>query len=113
MDAGVPTFTFCVENKCGIKASLFRRIESHYQALNLCARFVEQTDTVISDMLIDYKTMRSEAEISPDCFWKIQRGNALEKQKKYGYNYWKSILILACCDNKEFRKLIESRCSEW
>lgn len=113
MDAGVPRFTFCVENKFGIEASLFRRIESHYQALNLCARFVEQTGRVISDMLVDYKSIRSKIEISSDCFWEIQRDKALENQKEYGYNYWKSILILACCDNKEFRKLIESRCSEW
>jgi hypothetical protein len=46
---------FYLENKAGIDAGLFKRIENHYEGLELCERFGESSDAVISSFLSDLR----------------------------------------------------------
>lgn len=109
-DKGVPQIAFYLKNQSSIDQKLFNRIESHYKELDLCARFSENADRVLSDIQDNYNAAL-EAQIAPSQFWQMTDGAARNKQKVEGYNYWKSILILECCQNPILRAFISSSCS--
>lgn len=108
----VPLFGFSVCNVNNIDASLFKRIECHYRRLDLCKRFSEHSDAVISEINSYYTSALNcfdqNFEQSSERFWSIVRNHAIHEQTTKGYNYWKSILTLECCDNPKVRQYIES-----
>ena len=89
------------ENRTNIDPVLFSRIESHYRELDLCKRFVERTDSLISEILRDYIAAKQES-ITDAAFIKILTSRAKQEQKDFGFNYWKAILTLECCKSQEF-----------
>ena len=87
---------------------LFNRIESHYKGLDLCERFAERSDNVISEIHRDYIASK-DAKVTPLQFWEMQRSRAMQEQSVFGFNYWRSILILECCNNPSFRSYFENQ----
>ena len=108
MDNGIPRFRFYLQNPGSIEPILFDRIESHYQALDLCERFAEKSDNVISEIHRDYIASK-DAKVTPLQFWEMQRSRAMQEQSVFGFNYWRSILILECCNNLSFRSYFENQ----
>ena len=98
---GVPIIKFYLKNQTNIDPILFSRIESHYRELDLCKRFVERADSVISEILRDYKAAM-QFSITDVVFIKILMSRAKQEQKDFGFNYWKAILTLECCKSQEF-----------
>lgn len=108
MDNGIPRFRFYLQNPGSIGPILFGRIESHYQGLDLCERFAERTDNVISEIHRDYIASKV-ANVTPFQFWEIQKSRAMQEQTVFGFNYWRSILLLECCNNPSFRGYFENQ----
>ena len=67
----------------------------------MCKRFVERADSVISEILRDYKAAM-QFSITDVVFIKILMSRAKQEQKDFGFNYWKAILTLECCKSQEF-----------
>lgn len=108
MADGIPRFRFYLQKSAGIESGLFSRIESHYQALDLCERFAERSDNVISEIHRDY-IASMDVKVTPLQFWEIQSSRAMHEQTVFGFNYWRSILLLECCNNPSFRGYIENQ----
>ena len=98
---GVPIIKFYLQNRTSIDPTLFSRIESHYRELDLCKRFVERADSVISEILRDHKAAM-QFSITDSDFIKILTSRAKQEQEDFGFNYWKAILTLECCKSQEF-----------
>lgn len=101
IENGVPIIIFYLENQTNIDPILFTRIESHYRELDLCKRFVERADSVISEILRDHKAAM-QFSITDSDFIKILTSRAKQEQEDFGFNYWKAILTLECCKSQEF-----------
>lgn len=108
MDNGIPRFRFYIQNSGSIDPILFGRIKSHYQGLDLCERFAERSDNVISEIHRDYIASK-DANVTPLQFWEMQRSRAMQEQTIFGVNYWRSILLLECCNNPSFRGYFENQ----
>lgn len=108
MDNGIPRFRFYLQTPGTIDPILFNRIESHYQGLDLCERFAERSDNVISEIHRDYIASK-DAKVTPLQFWEMQRSRAMNEQSVFGFNYWRSILILECCNNPNFYRYFENQ----
>lgn len=106
MDNEIPSFVFYLDKPKGIVQNLFDRIKSHYEQLGLCKRFAEKSDSVISELITEYAATL-ETPITSENFWELKRKSATLERVKKGYNYWKSVLVLACCDNSSVRASIE------
>jgi hypothetical protein len=98
---GVPIIKFYLKNQTNIDPILFSRIESHYRELDLCKRFVERADSVISEILRNYKAAM-QASTTDAVFIEMLASIAKQEQKDFGFNYWKAILALECCKSQEF-----------
>lgn len=99
---GVPKIKFYLQNRTSIDSTLFSRIESHYRELDLCKRFVERASNAISEIYRDYIASK-DAKVTSLQFWKMQKSRAQQEQTVFGFNYWKSILTLECCNSSDFR----------
>lgn len=108
MDNGIPRFRFYLQTPGTIDPILFNRIESHYQGLDLCERFAERADNVISEIHRDYIASK-DAKVTPLQFWEMQKIRAMNEQSVFGFNYWRSILILECCNNPNFHRYFENQ----
>lgn len=108
MDNGIPRFRFYLQTPGTIDPILFNRIESHYQGLDLCERFAERADNVISEIHRDYIASK-DAKVTPLQFWEMQKIRAMNEQSVFGFNYWRSILILECCNNPNFYRYFENQ----
>ena len=108
MADGIPRFRFYLQKSADIESILFNRIESHYKGLDLCERFAERSDNVISEIHRDYIASK-DAKVTPLQFWEMQRSRAIQEQSVFGFNYWKSILILTCFGNSDFCSCLENR----
>lgn len=89
---------FSVENKFGIPEKLYKKIENHYRVLDLCERFSRNSYGVISELKNSIQTFGSRYSIEELKSLIIR--NADENRKIWGFNYWKSILMHACCDTE-------------
>lgn len=108
MADGIRRFRFYLQNPGSIDPILFGRIESHYQALDLCKRFADRSDNVIGEIHRDYIASKN-AKVTPLQFWEMQRSRAMQDQTFFGFNYWRSILLLECCNNSSFRSYLENQ----
>lgn len=108
MDNGIPRFRFYLQTSGTIDPILFNRIESHYQGLDLCERFAERADNVISEIHRDYIASK-DAKVTPLQFWEMQRSRAKQEQCVFGFNYWRAVLILECCNNPNFHRYFENQ----
>lgn len=110
MDNEIPSFVFYLDNPKGIVQNLFDRVKSHYEQLDLCKRFAEKSDSVISELITEYAATL-ETPITSENFWELKRKSAALDRVNKGYNYWKSVLVLACCDHSSVRTSIEKKAS--
>ena len=100
------TVIYEVDNRNGINHQLFRTIESHYRALNLCARFTENLDKVIPKLITSIKPSRrlmSRADIV-----RTSLETATENQDLYGFNYWYSITEIELLNSQAFMDYVYS-----
>lgn len=88
---------FFIENRFGIDIGLYRRIENHYQDLELCRRFAINSYDIISELQNMLKTNRDV--IHPEDLKNIIIRTENRNREIYGFNYWKSILKQECCTN--------------
>ena len=101
----IPVFIFSVDNRNRIDEDLFSKIESHYKTLDLCKMFSENSDAVVDDLALQFKSL-SKVGVNDLQIKQAFVSMAKEWQDKFGYNYWKSILIFECCSNDEVFKFI-------
>jgi hypothetical protein len=94
-----------VKNDNGLNSDLFELIETHYSELELCQRFRENSDSVISELDIEirkWKKKLSLNDIKETILEELE-----EHQLLYGYNYWKSILKKSLLNSSLFIKRYE------
>lgn len=88
---------FFIENRNNIEENLFQKIENHYTDLELCKRFALNCDNSISELkntLSPIKKFLSKEQLKQSVI-----ETETENRLLYGFNYWKSILKIACCEN--------------
>lgn len=105
---GIPRLRFYLQNSAAIDPVLFSRIESHYEALDLCKRFAERADSVISEIHRHYNSAK-EFNVKFSQFIGMLTTQSKEEQKVFGFNYWKSILVLEYCGNPNFLNCLENQ----
>lgn len=90
---------FTVENRNHIEVTLFQKIINHYEDLELCKRFSLNCDNTISEL----KNLLKQIKIHVAKEKIIESVEKAEDENRnyYGYNYWKSLLIIECCKNHD------------
>lgn len=91
---------FTINNVNGIAQNLFSLIESHYSRLNLLNRFKENChDTIIN---LKYTILEEKNHLTKQQIISITEGRITKERIAFGYNYWKSVLVLALINNDDF-----------
>lgn len=88
---------FSVDNRNQIEDELFQKIENHYNDLDLCKRFALNCDNSISELKNTLSPIRKY--LSKEQLKQSVIETESENRLLYGFNYWKSILKIACCEN--------------
>lgn len=103
------TYTFYLENRNGIEENLYKRIVHFYDDLHLCERFKRRGYNIVTDLAIDIKRALT---YNPDGDMNVFRNEVINDEKShqdyYGYNYWVSILRIACCKNDDVFNYLSS-----
>lgn len=99
IDGATLRVEFFVENRYNIDKDLFKKIQNHYNDLNLCARFSLNSDNVITELKNLLKSFQHNIE--KEEMKKLIIENEKKNCKFYGFNYWKSILKIECCTNDD------------
>jgi hypothetical protein len=92
--------SFSVLNPNGIDHSLFSKIAYHYQKLQLCERFSDNIDKVVTPLQHNISASLNSLTIEEAV--KVAKDTADRNRKSYGFNYWKSILQLKLLDSAAF-----------
>jgi hypothetical protein len=89
--------TYNVENKNQIDEELFIKIENHYRDLELCKRFALNCENTISELknILSSMSMILTKDQLKESIIKTEDKN----RQYFGFNYWKSILKIECCEN--------------
>lgn len=90
---------FFVDNRNNINNDLFLKISNHYTDLELCKRFALNCDNSISELKNTLISMNSIIEKHQ--LREIIKNTEKQNRLLYGFNYWKSILKIECCENRE------------
>ena len=97
--------SFYIENRENIDNKLFNRILNHYTKLHLCERFSQNSYNVISEL--KYLISNCQEFLQKDAIKDIIYKSAIKERDQYGWNYWKAILKIECCNNDdEFKYLM-------
>ena len=96
----LPVPKFYLDNPKGLDQALFELIKSHYRSLNLCDRFQENIDKVITPLknsISEFKNSLTVEEI-------VEINNKIIEKNKiaFGHNYWKCILEEKLMRDKKF-----------
>lgn len=97
---------YFLNNKDNICPALFRKIENHYNDLNLYSRFTNNSYTevkLLRDSIIQYLKHGISLEKSIE----IIKENINDESQMFGINYWKCVLKRNLVDNDDF--LIDCR----
>ena len=89
----------------GYDSVLQTRIEKHYKKLDLIKRYLENSDDVIEeleDAIQEYAPGVSDAEIIKS----INR-TCIKKQDRFGVNYWRAVLEMACVNTPAVFNLLK------
>lgn len=93
---------FVVENRSGIDAGMFSKIENHYKDLLLCTRYRKKANMVIEDvrnvLTIGKRNVSAGKMSKEDVRQDILETVRLLKQR-FGCNYWKVLIQEACCND--------------
>ncbi|MED3876476.1 HNH endonuclease [Lysinibacillus capsici] len=97
----VPTITFKLENNNDIDEEVFTVIKTHYQKLNLCSRYEEHANNVVSELYDRIKLAYEEGEDIVSQKQEITRQLRIKKDRK-GINDWEVALLFAVLECEEF-----------
>lgn len=104
------SYNFYLDNRNGIEENLYTRLVHFYNDLHLCERFKRRGYQVVTELAIDIKramTYIPQKRKAINAFRKRTISDEIKHQEYYGYNYWKSVLRIACCeDNDAFNYII-------
>ena len=96
--------SFYIENRENIDNKLFNRILNHYTKLHLCERFSQNSYNVISEL--KYLISNCQEFLQKDAIKDIIYKSAIKERDQYGWNYWKAILKIECCNNDDVFKYL-------
>lgn len=88
---------YFLENREEIDNKLFTRIANHYDKLCLCKRFSKNSENIVSELKFLLNSCKEH--LPEDTIKDIIYDYANKERKRYGWNYWKAILIIECCNN--------------
>lgn len=97
IENGTIKVMFYIENRGNIEGILFQKIENHYRDLDLCKRFVLNSDNCISELKNIFNPIRRF--LSKEQLKQSILETETQNRSLYGFNYWKSILNSECCNN--------------
>ena len=97
----IPMVTFSLDNPENIDSGTYEVIESHFSRLDLLRRMRESSNEKITDII---NNIRGNYKLNSDInsIKSIIREAEEDNKKAYGYNYWKSVLILSIIEKDEF-----------
>lgn len=91
---------FYLDNPNGIDNKMFALIKSHYKKLDLCKRFAEHTDDVVSDLVNAIENNLGELPLNRAL--RLAKGQLQKDKMVYGYNFWPLILQEELLRSKKF-----------
>lgn len=94
----VPLVLYFIDNRNHVDDELYNKINNHYSKLELCRRFSENSHDVISELEREIKNY--VPVLSEDTVKNIIIDKANEERSIYGFNNWKSLLKIECCNNQ-------------
>lgn len=89
-------------------AILKERIENHFRKLELLKRYRENSDDKINE-LASYIKAAEKFSLKDDTIKGMIKMESNVMQKKYGINYWVSILKIACVDDNNVYNYLKNR----
>lgn len=97
----IPMVTFSLDNPENIDSGTYEVIESHFSRLDLLRRMRERSNEKITDII---NNIRGNYKLNSDInsIKSTIREAEEDNKKAYGYNYWKSVLILSIIEKDEF-----------
>lgn len=91
---------FEVKNPNGvIDADLYKKIDYHYDKLELCERFRAHREEVLSGLANEIFKLKDV--LADDVIKSVVMSDVANDRKRFGYNYWKAILKEAVCNNQD------------
>ena len=90
---------FEIRNEGNINNILFTRIKNHYTDLELCERFALNSDNIISELKNTLKV--NQTYLLREQLKQIIIDTENKNREYYGFNYWRAILKIECCENDE------------
>ena len=97
----IPMVTFSLGNPENIDNRTYEIIESHFSRLDLLRRMRERSNEKITDIINAIKgnyKLNSDIDSVKSAIRETEENN----KKVYGYNHWKSVLILSIIEKDEF-----------
>ena len=97
----IPMVTFSLGNPENIDNRTYEIIESHFSRLDLLRRMRERSNEKITDIINAIKgnyKLNSDIDSVKSAIRETEENN----KKVYGYNHWKSVLILSIIEKEEF-----------
>ena len=91
---------FTVSNNNGIEKELFQKIKNHYEKLELCERFKDNIDSVISPLKNTIASFKNDLPL--ERIIEISIETSKKNMIAFGTNYWKSILEMAFLNDSVF-----------
>lgn len=97
----IPMVTFSLNNSENIDSRTYEVIESHFIRLDLLKRMRKESNEKITDIINAIKgSYKLNSDI--DSVKSAIRETEEDNKKAYGYNHWKSVLILSIIEKDEF-----------
>ena len=97
----IPMVTFSLNNSENIDSRTYEVIESHFIRLDLLKRMRKESNEKITDIINAIKgsyKLNSDIDSVKSAIRETEENN----KKAYGYNHWKSVLILSIIEKDEF-----------
>lgn len=90
---------FEVKNQEGkLDVDLYAKIFYHYDKLELCKRFSDHREKVLSSLANEIYTLKDS--LSDELIKSVIRSSVVNDRERYGYNYWVAVMKEAVCDNQ-------------
>ncbi|WP_333624549.1 hypothetical protein [Sphingobacterium siyangense] len=96
---------FSLKNSGNINPILFSMIDSHYDRLELCDRFSENSSDIITSFVNTIKTYQNLGNF--DSILKNTLEALSKDQNAFGYNHWSTILKIELIKHKDFKLLLK------
>jgi hypothetical protein len=96
----VLNINYSVNNSNNIDPDIFNIIDSHYDKLDLCQRFKDNSDLIVSELEVSINQFKDllPLETIKDTFI----GTCQVQKQISGHNYWKELLKLALLNSEDY-----------